>query len=147
MMVGGGVGSTAGGFKILRLLVMMQLLRVLVLRASLARHAVAEPRLESHRLLETEVHDALVIILLFIGVIVLSWFPFLVMGYSPLDALFEVVSATGTVGLSVGIVSSDLPALLKGVLCLDMLLGRLEVMVWMVFFSRKTWVGRRFGRS
>jgi trk system potassium uptake protein TrkH len=69
------------------------------------------------------------------------------MGYSPLDALFEVVSATGTVGLSVGIVSSGLPALLKGVLCFDMLLGRLEIMVWIVFFNRNTWMGRRFGRS
>jgi trk system potassium uptake protein TrkH len=99
------------------------------------------------RLLETEVHDALLIILLFIGVIAHSWLPFVAMGYSPLDALFEVVSATGTVGLSTGIVSSGLPSLLKGVLCFGMLLGRFEIMAWIVFLNRITWVGRRFGQS
>ena len=55
----------------------------------------------------------------------------------------EVVSATGTVGLSTGITSADLPAMLKGVLCVDMLMGRLEIIAWMVLIYRSTWFGRR----
>jgi trk system potassium uptake protein TrkH len=60
-----------------------------------------------------------------------------------LDALFEVVSATGTVGLSVGITNADLPAYLKAVLCADMLLGRLEMIAWLVMLIPGTWFGRR----
>jgi trk system potassium uptake protein TrkH len=54
-----------------------------------------------------------------------------------------VVSATGTVGLSVGITSADLPAQLKGVLCADMLMGRLEIIAWLVMLFPGTWFGKR----
>jgi trk system potassium uptake protein TrkH len=93
------------------------------------------------------VQDALLIILLFIGVVFFSWLLFLIYGYAPLDALFEVVSATGTVGLSCGITGPSLPSSLKLTLCADMLLGRLEFVAWMVFFYYRTWFGRKRGRG
>jgi trk system potassium uptake protein TrkH len=65
------------------------------------------------------------------------------MGYSPLDSLFEVVSATATVGLSAGVTEAALPPLLKGILCVDMLLGRLEIMAWLVMLYPGMWFGRR----
>ena len=78
------------------------------------------------------------------GILVaLSWLAFLTYGYAPLDSLFEVVSAVGTVGLSVGITSPGLPALLKGVLSLDMLMGRVEVVAFIVLLRPVTWLGRR----
>jgi trk system potassium uptake protein TrkH len=143
MVIGGGVGSTAGGFKILRLLVLIQILNLMVVRTCLASRAVSQPHIAGTRLNEEQVRDALLIIILFTGVIIVSWLPFLILGYDPLDALFEVVSATGTVGLSTGISRQALPTFLKGILCVDMLMGRLEIMVWIVFFSSKTWIGRR----
>jgi trk system potassium uptake protein len=57
--------------------------------------------------------------------------------------LFEVVSALGTVGLSVGLSNSNLPGLLKGILCFDMLMGRLEIIAWLVLLYPGTWFGRR----
>ena len=62
-------------------------------------------------------------------------------------AVFEVVSATGTVGLSAGLSSGGLPDYLKMVLCADMLLGRLEIVAWLVIFYPKTWFGRRLELS
>jgi trk system potassium uptake protein TrkH len=76
-------------------------------------------------------------------VVAVSWLPFVAMGHRPLDALFEVVSATATVGLSTGITDAGLPALLKGVLCADMLFGRLEIIAWLVLLFPGTWFGRR----
>jgi trk system potassium uptake protein TrkH len=83
------------------------------------------------------------IIGLFVAVAFASWIPFVVLGYDSLDALFEVVSATGTVGLSTGITSGELPALLKLVLCCDMLLGRVEIFAVLVALSPGSWFGNR----
>jgi trk system potassium uptake protein TrkH len=68
-----------------------------------------------------------------------SWLAFLAAGYPPLDALFEVVSATATVGLSVGITGPDLEPGLKLLLSLNMLAGRLEIVALLVLLFPWTW--------
>lgn len=143
MLVGGGVGSTAGGFKILRLLVLLRLLQLLLQRTAMPSHAVVEPRLGGKVLETNDIQRILLLILLFVIVICCSWFAFVISGYDPLDALFEVVSATATVGLSTGITGPELPAGLKLLLCFDMLLGRLEVVALLVVLYPGTWIGKR----
>ena len=114
MLVGGSAGSTAGGFKLLRLLIAASLIRLILLRTCLPKHAVIGPRLAGRRLQDDEIHAALLLIVLFVAVVALSWLPFVVMGYEPLDSMFEVVSATGTVGLSVGLTNATLPPTTQG---------------------------------
>jgi trk system potassium uptake protein TrkH len=143
MLIGGGLGSTAGGIKIFRVLVVMRLIALAVQRTRLPSHAVVEPRVGGERLDSTEIERTLVVVILFGLTVILSWVSFVFMGYNPVDSLFEVVSATGTVGLSTGITTHDLPILLKGVLCLDMLMGRLEIVAILVMLYPGTWVGRR----
>ncbi|MEW6764391.1 MAG: potassium transporter TrkG [Pseudomonadota bacterium] len=143
MTIGGGLGSTAGGFKILRLLILMRLVQAVVQRAAMPPHAVHAPRLGDRRLTDEDLQRALLLILLFGVVIVLSWLPFVAYGHDPLDALFEVVSATATVGLSTGITSPELPSLLKGVLMFDMWFGRLEIIALLVVLYPPSWIGRR----
>lgn len=82
-------------------------------------------------------------IVLYFTIMLLSWGAFLAYGYDPLDSAFDVVSAVGTVGLSSGIVGGSLPALLKLVLCADMLMGRLEILAVLVLINPSSWVGRR----
>jgi len=147
MVIGGGLGSTAGGMKILRVLILFSVLRLLVKRTAMPHHAVTKSTVGKNRLEEDEIQRALLIIMLFIGIILISWFPFLTAGYDPLDSLFEVVSAVGTVGLSTGISSQGLPAFLKGVLCVDMLMGRVEILAYLVFLYPGTWIGRRMKTS
>jgi len=142
MLVGGGAGSTGGGFKLLRLLMAASIFRLILLRTCLPKHGVIEPRIAGRRLQDEELQAALLLIVLFVAVVALSWLPFVAMGYNPLDSLFEVVSATGTVGLSVGLTSATLPPMLKGILCVDMLMGRLEIMAWLVMLYPGTWLGR-----
>ncbi len=143
MVVGGGVGSTAGGFKILRLIIIINVLGVILRRACSSKHAVIAQRTAGRRMEDMDIQEALLIVLLVVAVILISWIPFVFMGYSPLDSLFEVVSAVGTVGLSAGVAGPDMPVFLKGVLCVDMLLGRLEILAWLVMVYPGTWVGRR----
>lgn len=147
MLIGGSLGSTAGGFKILRLMVLLYMLRLLLVRTSLTPHAVMEPRLKGRPLDPQEIQQAFLVIFLFLLVAGISWFIFVAAGFQSLDALFEVVSATGTVGLSTGLSSGELPDYLKLVLCADMLLGRLEILAWLVILYPKTWFGRRLQSS
>jgi trk system potassium uptake protein TrkH len=143
MSIGGTVGSTAGGLKILRLLILVRLVQLLIQRTAMPAHAVVEPQLGGRRLGDDEIIRALLLTVLFVLVILFSWWPFLLHGYEPIDALFEVVSAIGTVGLSSGITGTELPAHLKLILCFDMWFGRLEILVFLVVFYPWTWIGKR----
>jgi len=143
MTVGGDVGSTAGGIKIFRLLVILRLLQLLFARACMPRHAVAEARIGGQSLGPDEIATAVSVVALFAATILISWFCFLAAGYDALDSLFDVVSAVGTVGLSTGVASPDLAAPLKIVLCLDMLMGRLEILAVLVLAYPRSWLGSR----
>jgi len=145
MLIGGNVGSTAGGIKILRLLIIVKMIGFLIARAGLPKNAVVQPRLMGRRLESIEIERSFILVFLFIAVILLSWFPFLLMGFPFLDSLFEVVSATCTVGLTAGLSSPQLPGLLKLVLCLDMLLGRLEIVAFLILVYPFTWFGKKRG--
>lgn len=143
MFIGGGVGSTAGGIKILRLLILLRLLQLLLQRTSLPSHAVTTPTLAGRNLEAGEIQNALMLILLFAMVVLLSWLAFVLHGYPPLDALFEVVSASATVGLSTGISGPTLEGELQAVLIIDMLLGRLEIIALLVVLYPPSWIGKR----
>lgn len=143
MLCGGCLGSTAGGVKILRLLLMVRLVRWLVVATRLPAHAVAGPTLKGVRLQPGELMWAGALVLLFVTTLVISWLAFLAYGYPPVDSLFEVASATGTVGLSTGVARADLEPFLKGVLCMNMWAGRLEVFALLVALAPRTWLGRR----
>jgi len=143
MVVGGCAGSTAGGIKIVRLLVLLEVGRTLIQRTALPRHAVLEPRLQGGVLTRAEIRPMLVVVAAFAVLALLSWWPFVWQGHDPIGALFEVSSAMGTVGLTAGITGPDLAPGLKLVLCVDMLLGRLEVLPLLVLLYPRTWLGRR----
>ncbi len=145
MVIGGGVGSTAGGFKLLRLLILLRLIQLIIRRSAIPTHAVVEPHLGDKILQGDEIERALLLILLYLIVITVSWLIFLAYGYAPLPALFEVTSASGTVGLSSGVTSQALDPVLKVVLCIDMLLGRLEIVALLVVLYPGTWLGKRTG--
>jgi trk system potassium uptake protein TrkH len=143
MFIGGGSGSTAGGIKLLRLLIIVRLVQHYLRRAAMPPHAVAQPRLSGQVLESAEIEQAMLIAALFVTAIGMSWIVFVAFGYAPLDALFEVTSAVGTVGLSTGITGPDLEWPLKVVLCIDMLLGRLEALALLVILYPATWIGKR----
>ncbi|MBL8659070.1 MAG: TrkH family potassium uptake protein [Rhodospirillales bacterium] len=146
MLIGGDMGSTAGGIKIFRLLVIGRVLQLLLVRTCIANHAVVTPRVAGRIVGDEEIRVACGIVAAYAAVILVSWFVFVAWGLAPLDALFDVVSAAATVGLSTGVTSASLPAALKGLLCIDMLMGRLEIIAVLVLVYPRTWLGRRAAR-
>ncbi len=143
MITGGSVGSSAGGIKLLRLIVFVRLVQLMVLRTRLTPHATPSRAIAGREWSNDEITRIFVVAGLFFAALFLSWLPFLWAGYAPLDSLFEVASAISTTGLSSGITSRSLAAGLKMLLCLDMLLGRLEVLALLVVVAPRTWIGRR----
>ena len=143
MLIGGSVGATAGGFKLLRLLLVLRLLQLVLARAAAPRHAVIEARLGGRRVDDEDLWRAMLLVVAFVLLVFLSWLAFVAHGYPPLDALFEVASATGTVGLSTGIARPDLEPVLKAILCFDMLAGRVEIFALLVVLYPSTWFSKR----
>jgi trk system potassium uptake protein TrkH len=141
MFIGGGLASTSGGIHVFRLLLLWRLLRLTMLRTCLPQHAVLDSNLElgGHRLSLDEALPALLTVLLFLGLILVSWALFLSQGYDPMASLFEVTSASATVGLTSGIAGPELPSGLKLLLCADMLLGRLEILAFLVLLCPGNW--------
>ena len=143
MAVGGGIGSTSGGIKLGRLLVVLERLRSALARASVPRRVYVDVRMAGQRIDKESLEDVIAVIAAYALVLAASWFVFLAYGYSPIRSLFEVCSALGTAGLSIGVTTADLPTPLKLVLIADMLFGRLEVLVLLVLLAPRNWIGRR----
>lgn len=143
MTLGGEVGSTAGGLKVLRVLILVALVRHLLQGTGQARSARIALRVGGSRVASREVEAVVSLLVTYLAVLALSWLAFVAHGYDAVDALFEVGSATGTVGLSTGLTRPALEPALKGVLCADMLFGRVEVLALLLTVLPTTWIGRR----
>jgi len=125
MLIGGCTFSTAGGIKVLRLIIFLKAIPWLVKRAVSKK---VEPfKLEGTIMGDIDVLFSLTIPVLALALVSISVPIFYLNGYSLIDSLFEVTSAFATAGLSAGIVSISLPLGLKWLLVILMVLGRIEV--------------------
>ena len=143
MLTGGALGSTAGGIKMLRLVVMWRLLRLLLTRLAAPVSAHIVLRVEGSRVSRKELESMLAVVFAFLLVLLGGWFAFLLGGHQPMPALFEVSSALATTGLSSGLSGPELQPALKAVLCIVMLMGRVETVALLVLIAPRTWIGNR----
>ncbi len=127
MLIGASMGSTGGGFKQFRLIVVMKSLKRAVARFISPEGTVHIVKVGGVPLDDEEVSAHVAVVLVYVLVLALSALAFMVAGYGMSDSLFATSSALGTVGLQPGIIGHSLQWWLKLVLVLDMLLGRLEV--------------------
>lgn len=143
MVVGGSSGSTAGGLKLFRVLILIAVARWYIIRALLPSEAHVPARLGERVLQEDDVRNATGLVTLHVGILGLSTILLTMADFAPSVALFESASALGTVGLSAGVTAASLPMWTKAVLVFDMWAGRLEILPLLILFYPRTW--RRFG--
>jgi trk system potassium uptake protein TrkH len=133
-LVGGSAFSTAGGIKILRLLIAMKSIGFEADIINRPRGFKPSRKLGRYYISDELVRRTLATITVFIItyitlVLILAIFaPYYDIG----NDFFEVASAMGNVGLSSGISAAIAPIIAKIDLILAMLLGRLEVMAYLV---------------
>lgn len=126
MVVGGGMGSTAGGLKVIRVMVLLGSVLWLFKKISYPKSVVVPFKVCGMVFDLTEVtyitiYFFVYVLVLFVGVIVLN-----LDGVSGVDGFFVSSSALGTVGLST-VDIYPLSAASKLYLSLEMLLGRVEI--------------------
>jgi trk system potassium uptake protein TrkH len=133
MLIGGGTCSTAGGIKQFRVYLFWKLVIWEVKRSLMPRTTVTErPLWEGNRRIfvdDASVRQAGVFVFLYLVTYMLGSMILCVCGYSLQDSLFEFASAVGTVGLSIGITSADMPSAALWAESGAMFLGRLEFLV------------------
>jgi len=129
MALGGMASSTAGGVKSLRVGLALRMLKNQVKAVLLPDRAVVSQAYYqggSKRLTPALAQAVLLVSLLYVALYLLGTAVGLAYGYPLQDALFESVSASANVGLSVGVTAPTMPILLKLTYILQMWLGRLE---------------------
>ncbi len=146
MVIGGAAGSTAGGIKLFRAILLAKgtgwrIRKAISTPRRVFSYKLGKKALSAEDAFE-EVNEAAIIsfmwlILLFVGTIIVSY----TLPTKPIiDVIFEVCSAQGNVGLTTGITSVMMPPIAKLVLIFSMWIGRLEIIPVLVFI--KTIIGR-----
>lgn len=143
MVMGACAGSTTGAVKIDRFVALWKNMRKSVELALYPQHTVTV-EINGHALEDTQMSRimslfAIYTILLMAGAMLMSAY-----GYSFTDSLFASASCIGNNGLGYGVTGAGggfgtLPASVKWLYSLLMLIGRLEVFTVIVIFSRKFW--------
>lgn len=135
MIIGGAAGSTAGGIKLFRAILLYKGVGWRIKRAiSTPRrvfvHKLGEKSLSKDDAMDLINEAAIIsyiwIILLAIGVMTILYFTSSV-NFGLSDVFFEVCSAQGNVGLSTGITNIAMEPGAKVMLILNMWIGRLEI--------------------
>jgi trk system potassium uptake protein TrkH len=129
MLLGGSASSTAGGFKAARVGVFFKALAHDIKRLLLPESAVSVQKFHMFRsvVLDDRVaRTAMTIVGLYMMALAVATGIGAASGYDFVSALFEAASVTGNVGLSAGLTSPAMPAVLKLTYILVMWVGRLE---------------------
>ena len=139
MVIGGAAGSTAGGIKLFRIILLAKgtgwkIRHIFLPPKGTIRYKLGGKPLGRDEALE-EITEASILsflwmILLFIGIMVILY----TTHASLENAIFEVCSAQGNVGLSTGITSAGMNPVAKFMLIINMWIGRLEIIPILVFF-------------
>jgi len=147
MSIGGGVCSTAGGIKQLRVVILLKSALREVRRQCLPRNAVLVDRIfigEDETFVgDRKIAEAGAFAFVYIAALSLGAAILVVGGYEFLPALFEFASALGTVGLSVGVTSVSAPDSVIWAMSVGMFLGRLE---FFAVFASIAYAGNRIAK-
>lgn len=131
MLIGGSACSTAGGFKGLRVGLVFKGLIADIKKLLMSERKVSVFKfhyMKDNILEDGMVKSAALIIICYILLFSIGTAMGVYYGYPVSNAAFEAASATGNVGLSIGITSPSIPAALKIYYIIAMYLGRLEFM-------------------
>ena len=156
MLIGGGIGSTAGGLKLTRVYILMRMAAENMkervssgrrISAPFYRNAQGRQPLDDRLFRQTGSFAVTYLLLFITGSLLLT----VTAGCGLSEAMFEFASALGTVGLSIGVTGPETNNATLLVEMAGMLLGRLEIFIvpigFYCLFDRIRAAGRNGRRS
>ncbi len=143
MIVGASAGSTGGGIKVMRLLILGKAAKSEVLTLAHPR-AVRPPRMDGKKIEEGVVRGTHAFMTVYAVICAVSMGILTLDNFSMETTVTAVISCVNNIGPGLDVVGpmgnySSLSTLSKGVLTLDMLFGRLEIFPMIMLFSRENW--------
>jgi trk system potassium uptake protein len=139
MFTGGTAGSTSGGIKIVRLLLITKNSRQ-ELKRLIHPNAFMPVRLGKHTISQNTIYNLLVFIILYFFILCAGTFLISIMGYDIITSFSTSASMLGNIGPGLGTFGpfsnySAMPMAGKWLLMVLMLLGRLELLTIMILFT------------
>ena len=146
MIVGACAGSTGGGFKCGRTLLLIKSLRRNV-RQILHPQKVQVVRVNGQAVTERVLDNTNAYLAAYAFIILFSFIVISIDGFSPMTNFSAVLACFNNIGPGIESVGptcnfGDYGLLSKSLLIVDMLAGRLEIFPILILFSRSTWIGR-----
>ncbi|WP_231862998.1 TrkH family potassium uptake protein [Methanobacterium formicicum] len=135
MIVGMAAGSTTGAIKLIRIVTLFKGVYWEIKRMLLPEGSIIPRKISGHPVEDMEIREAGSYTFLYLFFLCVSWLVLMQYGYDGINALFEVASAQGNVGLSLGIISPDMPDVAEIFLIFNMWIGRLEILPALVLFK------------
>ena len=146
MFVGACAGSTAGGLKISRVLILIKSI-IYEMRRMLRPNSVNVVRLDGEVVSNDTVHSATRYFVVYISILLSSFLLISVDGFSFETNFTAVITCLNNVGPGLDVIGpvgnfSGFSAFSKIILSITMLIGRLEIMPMIILFSPLAWKRR-----
>ena len=146
MIIGACAGSTGGGFKCGRALLLIKSLRRNV-RQILHPRKVQVVRVNGNMVAERVLDNTNAYLAAYVFIVVFSFIVISIDGFSPMTNFSAVMACFNNIGPGLEGVGptcnfGDYGLVSKVLLIIDMLAGRLEIFPILILFSRSTWIGR-----
>ncbi len=122
--IGGGYGSTAGGLKVIRFVIIIKAIEWFIRKITSPRRRVVPFKVQDKVFSEEEVFSTLLFALLYLFFLAVGTFIFIYLGHDLMEALFMISSAQGNNGL---VVLTEYTNVEKVVMLFHMWIGRLEI--------------------
>ncbi len=144
MIIGGCTVSTAGGVKMMRVLVYLKY-AMREFRIHMHPHAVVSIKMNGHVVAPNNIHRVMAYLVIYVILIIISCAIFSIFMNFDLDTAFAAcVSSFGNTGPALGVMGptgnyATVPALGKMLLSFLMVVGRLEIFTVLFLFMPKAW--------
>lgn len=140
MLTGGCAGSTAGGIKIVRVILMFKMVSSIV-KEKLSPNRVIHTSFDTRERLDIVINRVGRFCFLYMFITTIGAIIFAIDGLNIMDAIVLGISSIGNVGIAYGAGGNfaQLNNLTKLVCCMMMIIGRLEIFIFLVMLRPSFW--------
>ena len=143
MFIGGSAGSTGGGIKCIRIILLYKYAQQ-ELRRIIHPHAVTSVKFGEQTISQSVLNGVLGMVILFMGIFVLASIAMSALGLDIITSISSITATLGNIGPGLGMVGpaadyTNIPAIGKGILIFCMLAGRLEVYTIVILIFPEFW--------